>query len=138
MDNGQDIPRSPEPGEAALPRRDRVLADAMDAAWSITDERQKVLTLAGIAGSVAVFDLDRAVLLIADAERIARSITSEDAKAYILARVVGAVADADPDRVERIARSITIEYYRAGALARIVQAAAAADHKVYSDSEDFT
>jgi len=44
LDYGKDTSRILEPGEAALPRQNRVLADAL-AAWSITDEWQKAVAL---------------------------------------------------------------------------------------------
>jgi hypothetical protein len=126
---GQDVSSVPRSGEAALSRRDRVLADALDAARSISteDEWQRVLAQTSIARVVTTFDPNRAVLLIADAEHMAESIPAEASKNLALVSVTEAMAIIDADRAEHIARSITDEDRKASALGWIVYVIAAAD-----------
>jgi hypothetical protein len=130
-------PAMPEPRR---PRQDRILADALHVAWSITAEESRAVALARIAGAVAAADPDRAGQLAADAEYIAQSIDHSVLKERTLVLLSCAVAAADPDRAERIAQSITEKYSKVLALAGVAGALAAADpdraRQLADDAED--
>jgi hypothetical protein len=113
-----------QPGQS---RHAGLVADALRAAHSITDENAKAQALVTIADAVASTDPARAARLTDDAERLAQSISDPAGKAAALAAVVPRVAAADPGRAERLARTITDPSCRAPALAAIASAVAATD-----------
>jgi hypothetical protein len=117
----------PEPAPSAQSRHGLVVADALRAAQSITDQDSEARALAIIARAVAATDPGRAARLIADAERIAQSIPDPEKQASALAMVVGPLAKADADRAESAAQSIPGAEWKAPALASVAEALAAAD-----------
>jgi hypothetical protein len=117
----------PEPVRPAQSRHALVVADALRAAQSITDQESEARALAVIARAVAATDPGRATRLIADAERIAESIPDPQKKASALAVVVGPLATADADRAESAAQSIPHADWKAPALASVAEALAVAD-----------
>jgi hypothetical protein len=119
--------KDPGPGRPGQSRHTRIVANALRAAQSITDENSGAQALAAVAGALAVTDPGRAGRLIADAERIAQSIPDADRKASALAAVAGALAVTDTDHAERVARSIPGASLRAPALAVVAGALAATD-----------
>jgi hypothetical protein len=117
----------PEPVTPAQSRHGLVVADALRAAQSITDQDSEARALAIIARAVAGPDPGRAARLIADAERIAQSIPDPEKQASALAVVVGPLAKADADRAESAAQSIPHADWKAPALASVAEALATAD-----------
>src|SRR5262249_12853457 len=85
MDPAQVIPAEPQdtrpalrdegadPGQPAQSRHTGLVADALRAAHSITDENAKAQALVAIADAVATTDPARAARLTDDAERLAQS-----------------------------------------------------------------
>ena len=123
----RDTSKNPEPVRIGQPRLNRVLTDALRAAWSINDAYWKALALASITRAMAATDLDRAMQLAADTERIARSISSRSLRELALARIAEALAVADADLAESMAESISGAGSKASALSRMAKAMAATD-----------
>jgi len=121
---GKEAADPAQPGQSRLTG---LVADALRAAHSITDESAKAHALVTIADAVASTDPGRAARLTDDAERLAQSISDPAAKAAALADVVPSLAAADPGRAERLARTITDPSCRAPALAGIAGAVASTD-----------
>jgi TIR domain len=117
------------------PRATRLLAQGLQIAYSITNQRQKihkVMALAAVAKAMAATDPVRAARAFVDAEATAESITSQYDRPRALAAVGRALAATDPDRAARlitmaedIAWSISDEGNKAWQLAEVTQAIAA-------------
>lgn len=119
------------------PRATRLLAQGLQIAYSITNQRQKihkVMALAAVAKAMAATDPDRAARAFVDAEATAESIASQYDRPRALAAVGKALAATDPDRAARLitmaednAWSISDEGNKAWQLAEVTQAIAAID-----------
>jgi hypothetical protein len=120
----QAQPSGPPPGPS---RHASIVADALRAAHSVSDESAQAQVLAAIARAVARTDPDRAARLAVDAARVAQSITREPLKGPAMAAVAGPLATVDADRAEREAEAITSESARARAQAAIARAVARTD-----------
>ena len=121
--------QQPEPVTPGSRRQADIVADALRAAHSITDDGAKAPALAAVAGAVAVTDPGRAQRLIADAQRIAESVSDPAARAPALAAVVDSLAAIDPPGAVRLAQSISHPSWRAPALAASAAALAASNHR---------
>ena len=128
-DDGASAPaqQSAEPAQPGPSRYASIVADALRAAHSVTDESLQARALVAVARAVAAIDPGRAGRLIADAERVAQSAPDAARKASALAVVAGPLATTDPDRAERAASSITDESWKARALAGVAEALAVID-----------
>jgi Caspase domain len=105
----------------------QILAAAIDAAQTVTNNTLKTAALARVSKAMVPFHSDRATRLAVDAERIAGTITNDFLRAAALAAVAEAVVGSDPERGERIARAISRPSFRAVTLARIAQVVATTD-----------
>jgi hypothetical protein len=90
------------PAAADSGRVVRLLADAERIAQSITDDYQKAIALADVAGTLAAIDPHRAARIISEAERAARSIhgifeAGPNDKASALNYIASALAATAPD-----------------------------------------
>jgi hypothetical protein len=119
----------PVPATSRSPWQAGVVADALRAALSITDDSAKAPALAAVAGAVALTDPGRARRLIADAQRIAESIPDPAAKSPALAAVVDSLAAIDAPGAVRLAQSIADPCSRAPALAAAAAALATTDRR---------
>ena len=127
--DGLLAPQQAEPATPRSPRQPDVVADALRAAHSITDDAAKAPALAAVAGAVALTDPGRAQRLIADAQRIAQSIPSPAARAPALATVVDGLAAIDAPGAVRLAQSIPDPGSRAPAVAAAGAALAATNRR---------
>jgi len=127
--DGLLAPQQAEPATPRSPRQPDVVADALRAAHSITDDAAKAPALAAVAGAVALTDPGRAQRLIADAQRIAESIPSPAARAPALATVVDGLAAIDAPGAVRLAQSIPDPGSRAPAVAAAGAALAATNRR---------
>jgi hypothetical protein len=120
-------PVQEQPVRPAQSRYSRIVADALRAAQSISEENPKAHALAAAARALASTDPGRASLVAADAGRIAQSMASGAARASALAAVTGPLAAYDAERAETLARSIPEASFRASALAGAAETLAAID-----------
>jgi hypothetical protein len=95
---GHEPPASVPPGPS---RQAGIVADALRAAHSVSDESAQAQALVAIAQALARADPDRAARLAVDAARVAQSITREPLKGPAVAAVAGPLAAVDADRAER-------------------------------------
>ena len=110
-------PVQEQPVRPAQSRYSRIVADALRAAQSISEENPKAHALAAAARALAPTDPGRASLVAADAERIAQSMASGAARTSALAAVTGPLAAYDAEGAETLAQSIPEASFRASALA---------------------
>jgi hypothetical protein len=136
-----DQPESPaaltEPAPD-LSKHASIVAGALRAAHSVSDESAKAHALAAIAKALAPVDPNRAARLAVDAFRVAQAITRDGPRGAAVARALAAVARSlaatDPDRAgrliadaERLAESITDPIQRASGLAGVADGLAVID-----------
>jgi Caspase domain len=123
-------PPADGPPGPVQPERSRladIVAGALRATNSVTEESLQAPALAAVADALAAADPDRAGRLAADAERVAQSIPDTHQRESALAAVLGPLAASDPDRAERAAQSVTGPSAKARALAAVGEALAASD-----------
>ena len=118
---------APEPAQPGRSRLPDIVADALRATHSVTEESLQAPALAAVADALAAADPDRAGRLAADAERVAQSIPDAHQRESALAAVLGSLAASDPDRAERAAQSVTGASSKARALAAVGEALAESD-----------
>jgi hypothetical protein len=104
-----------------------IVADALRAAYSVTDAGQQSLALAAVAKALMATDPGRAGRLVVDAERVAQSVDGDSGRSLALAAVAGPLALTDPGRAERAIASITGDRAKAQALAAVAAALAPTD-----------
>jgi hypothetical protein len=117
----------PEPAPAGRSRLADIVADALRATHSVTEESLQAPALAAVADALAAADPGRAGRLAADAERVAQSIPDTHQSESAVAAVLGPLAASDPDRAERAAQAVTGPSPKARALAAVGEALAASD-----------
>ena len=125
--DGLLAPQQAEPATPRSPRQPDVVADALRAAHSITDDAAKAPALAAAGAALAAANRRRATVLIAEAEDLAQSIPGAAQKASALAAVAARLAHADADRAERLAQSVPNPSLKAPALAVIAETLTATD-----------
>ena len=117
----------PEPAQPGRSRLADIVADALRATHSVTEESLQAPALAAVADALAAADPGRAGRLAADAERVAQSIPDTPQRESAVAAVLGPLAASDPDRAERAAQAVTGPSPKARALAAVGEALAASD-----------